>query len=154
MKIFLMEDILYSSGVAEDNGRGCRRVVRVDIHGCVYEEEADDYLNALLRELAGRLAGRYDYADVLKNPLFRHRLGRFLVDNEGSKRVTIHVPLTNGSVAAYPLTQLSATNGHFEDSLHLEIPCTHGDATDREQGLPVVEPPNNGVPPINERDKA
>jgi hypothetical protein len=119
----------------------------VGIHGCIYEEEEGDYLNHVLMQLAGLLAGRYDYADALDNPLFRHRLSRFLVDNEGSKRVTVRFPLTNGSVAAYPLSRLSATNGHFEDQIVLDVGCrgTDGEQLDGGQGVPVIENLNGAI---------
>lgn len=118
-----------------------RRFVRVGIHGCIYEEEAGDYLNWALMKLAGLLAHRYDYTDALENPHFRHRLSRFLVDNEGSKRVTVYFPLTNGSFARYPLSRLSATNGHFEDQIVLDVGCagSEGQQQDDGRGVPVFE---------------
>jgi hypothetical protein len=92
-------------------------------------------------KLAGMIARRYDYSDALENPLFRHRLSRFLVDNEGSKRVTVYFPLTNGSFGTYPLTRLSATNGHFEDQIVLDVGCagSEGAQQDDGRGVPVIE---------------
>jgi phosphatidate phosphatase APP1 len=86
---------------------------KLEIHGIIYEPELDSRIRRDGLEAFARLVGLKP--EDAATPIFEARARRFLVDNEGGKRLSIRLGERDYDAGE------SGANGHFRQTLHISL---------------------------------
>jgi len=91
---------------------------KLPIHGWVFEREEGDLMRALGRRLIGELVEQIGIPEEeTRSPIFRKRIGYFLVDNQRGKQLKLSISSLKHSLPLEAVNKKSSANGHTRSEL-------------------------------------